>query len=273
MTMARWYGGPWCRGAQRQHFFFQERKHALAREDRRRRLEQERLVGRAAAFGDEQKLVRRVGVGMIRIVALGIKLDLRRHIRARILLLEHGNRRQLRIAQIALEIRIARPLGQRRLIVAVGPDQPALLSHDDRGAGILTHRQHAAGGDVGVLEEVFAVGDEFVVIGSLGVFDDVLERREMRGAQQVIDVGEGGLGQRAECFARDDQHVFAHDALDLHAVSDFAVGRRVLSKGEERGVLVGGRWVGGEGGVHRGSDGYKYSIQPRRVLGTSWPTT
>ena len=52
------------RGAEREHFFLQERQHALAGQDRRRRLEQERLVGRAAAFGDEQELVGVVGVTM-----------------------------------------------------------------------------------------------------------------------------------------------------------------------------------------------------------------
>ena len=72
----------------------------------------------------------------------------------------------------------------------------------------------------------------------------------MRGAQQMIDVGERGLRQRAERLARHDQHLLAHDALDAHAVGDFAVGRWVLAEGEERGVLVGGCWVGGEGGVH-----------------------
>jgi hypothetical protein len=66
----------------------------------------------------------------------------------------------------------------------------------------------------------------------------------------MVDVSEGGLGQRAEGFARDDQHLLAHDALDAHAVGDFAVGRWVLAEREERGVLVGGCWVGGEGGVH-----------------------
>jgi hypothetical protein len=34
----------------------------------------------------------------------------------------------------------------------------ALLAHDDRGAGVLAHRQHAAGGDVGVLQQI--EGDE-----------------------------------------------------------------------------------------------------------------
>ena len=165
------------RGAEREHFLLQERQQALAGQDRRRRLEQKRLVGRAAALGDEQELVGRVGVAR----ALGVDLDLRRHVRARVLLLEHGERRELRIAQIALEIRVARALGERRLVVAVGPDQPALLAHDDRGAGVLAHRQHAAGGDIGVLEEI--VGDELVVIRGLRVLDDVLEAgRDARGA-------------------------------------------------------------------------------------------
>ena len=51
-------------GAERQHFFFQERQQPFARQDRRRRLEQKRFVGRAAALGDEQKLVGGVMLGM-----------------------------------------------------------------------------------------------------------------------------------------------------------------------------------------------------------------
>ena len=168
------------RGAEREHLFFQERQHALAGEDRRRRLEQERLVGRAAALGDEQKLVGCIGLAG----ALGINLDLRRHVRARVLFLEHGNRRELRIAQVAPEIRIARALGERRLVVAVGPDQPALLAHDDRGAGVLAHRQHAAGRDIGVLEEV--EGDELVVVGSLRVLDDMLEEARCAGRSRWL---------------------------------------------------------------------------------------
>ena len=63
------------RGAERQHLLLEERHHAVVRQDRRRRLEQERLVGRAAALGDEQELVA--------VLALGIDLDLRRHVVAR----------------------------------------------------------------------------------------------------------------------------------------------------------------------------------------------
>ena len=236
------------RGAERQHLLFQEAEQAVARQDRRRRLEQKRLVGRTAALGDEQELVGAVRLDMIGIMALGINLDLRRHVGAGVLLLEHRDRRELRIAQVALEIRVARALGERRLVGAVGPDQPALLAHDDRGAGVLAHRQHAARRDIGVLEKI--VGDELVVIRRLRVLDDMFERRQMRGAQQVIDIGKRRLRQRAERLARHHQHVLAHDALDAHAIGDLAVRRGVVAEGEERGVLVGGRRVGGEGGVH-----------------------
>ena len=158
-------------------------------------------------------------------------------------------RRELRIAQIAFEIGVARALGERRLVVAVGPDEPALLAHDDRGAGVLAHRQHAAGGDVGVLEKI--VGDELVVVRRLRVLDDGFEARQMRGAQQMIDVGEGGFRQRPQRLARHHQHFLAQHPLDAQPVGgDFAVGRRVLAEREQRGVLVRRRRVGGEGGVH-----------------------
>ena len=39
----------------------------------------------------------------------------------------------------------------------------------------------------------------------------------MRGAQQMIDVGEGRFRQRPHRLARHHQHFFAQDALDAHA--------------------------------------------------------
>ncbi len=229
------------RGAERQHLLLQERRHAVVRQDRGRRLEQERLVGRAAALGDEQQLVF--------VLALRVDLDLRRHIRARVLLLEHADRRELRIAQVLLQVRVARALRERGLVVALGPDQPALLAHDDRGAGVLAHRQHAARRDVGVLQEVER--DELVVVARLRVLDDAFQRREMRRAQQVIDVGERGLRERPHRLMRDDQHLPPEDGLDAHAVrGELAVGGGVLAEREQRGVAVGRERMGREGGVH-----------------------
>ena len=230
------------RGAEGEHLLLEEGEHAVVRQDRGRRLEQKRLVGRAAAFGDEQKL--------IGVLALGVDLDLRRHVVLGVLLLEHGDRRELRIAQIALEVGVARALGERGLVGTVAEHQAALLAHDDGGAGVLAHRQHAAGGDVGVLQEI--VGDELVVGGGLGVVEDRAQLLEVRRAQQMIDVGEGGLGERAQRLVADHQHVLAHHLFDAHAADvELAVGRLVRPERKQRRVVVrgdGGGW--GEGGVH-----------------------
>ena len=59
------------------------------------------------------------------------------------------------------------------------------------------------------------VGDELVVGGGLGVVEDFAQLLQVRGAQQMIDVGEGGLGQRAQRLVGDHDHLAAHDVLDL----------------------------------------------------------
>jgi hypothetical protein len=55
----------------------------------------------------------------------------------------------------------------------------ALLAHDDRGAGVLAHRQDAAGRDVGVLQQVER--DELVVVARLGVVEDLAQLGEVAG--------------------------------------------------------------------------------------------
>ena len=131
-------------GAEGQDLLLQEGDHPLVGQDRGRRLVEEGLVGRAAALGDEQEFV---GV-----VALGGDVDLRRQVVAGVLLLERRERRDLAVAQVLLQIGVADALGDRRLVVPLGPHAPALLGDHDGGAGVLAHRQHAAGGDIGVLQ-------------------------------------------------------------------------------------------------------------------------
>ena len=237
------------RGAQRQHLLLQKRQQAVFGQHRRRRLEQKALVGGAAALGHEHELV---GV-----IALGVDLALRRHVVGGVLLLVHRQRRDLRIAQIAAQIGVARALAQRRLVVAVGDDAAALLAHDDRGAGVLAHRQHAAGGDVGVLQEI--EGDELVVVAGLLVIEDVAQLLQMPRPQIMIDVAERGLRERPQRLARHHQHVLAQHLLDPHALGrDLLVGRGVRAERKQRRVLVGrnGFWSGdGGGGVHGGLSG------------------
>ena len=206
------------RGAERQHLLLQERQQAILRQHRRRRLKQKTLVGAAAALGHEHELV---GV-----IAFGIDLALRRHVVGGVLFLIHRQRRDLRVAQIAPQIRIARAFRQRGLVLAVGDDVAALLAHDDRGAGVLAHRQHAAGGDIGVLQKI--EGDELVVVARFLVVEDRAQLLQMSRPQIVIDLAEGRLRQRPQRLARDHQHVLAQDLLDPDALGrDLLVGRGV----------------------------------------------
>jgi hypothetical protein len=202
------------RRAQGQHLLLQERQHAVARQHRRRSLKQKTLVGVAATLGHEHEFVR--------IIALGIDLALRRHVVGGVLLLIHRQRRDLRIAQIAAQVSVARTFGERRLVVAVGEHAGALLAHDDRGAGVLAHRQHPAGGDVGVLQEI--EGHELVVVAGLLVLEDAAQLLQVPRAQIMIDVAERGLAQAAQRLARHHQHVLAQDLLDPHALVIFLYG-------------------------------------------------
>ena len=205
-------------GAEREDLLLEKGEEPVMRQDRGRRLEEEAFVGAPAALGDEQEL--------IGVLALGVDLDLRRQVRARVLLLEHGEGRELRITQIALEIGVPHALGDRALVLALGEDEPALLSHDDRGAGILAHRQHAARRDIGVLEKI--ISDEFVVRGRLGVIEDARELGEMTRAQKMVDVDESLLGKQPYGLALDREDLLAVEGLDARALlRELAVRRRV----------------------------------------------
>ena len=125
----------------------------------------------------------------------------------------------------------------------------ALLAHDDRGAGVLAHRQHAAGGDVGVLQKI--VGDELVVVACFLVVEDVAQLLQMPRPQVVVDVDERGLASARSASRDDHHHLLAHHRLDPHAVGrNLLVGRLVLAERKQRRVLVGRDFRERTGGVH-----------------------
>ena len=232
------------RGPEREHLLFQEGEHAVARQDRRRRLKEKSLVGRTAAFRDEQEFVFVLGFTH----SLRENLHLRRHVGLGVLLLEHGDRRELRIAQIFLQVSVARAFRERGLILPFGPNEPPLLAHDQRRAGVLAHRQHAAGGDIGVLQEV--VGDEFVVIARFLVVEDRTQALEVLRPQVVVDVVKGLFRQNSHCTPRDNDELLAECTFDANAGNfELAVLRPVLAQREQRRVLV-GRDRRGDGSVH-----------------------
>ena len=149
MTIARWYGG---QAEVPSVFILVSRNFASVAGDRIARVSWNRnvLLARAAALGDEHQ-VEFVGVVL---AGRGHDVELHRQVVAGVHLLEHRQRRHLRIAQIGFGVGAMDAPGQRLLLVAVDPDALALLAEDDRGAGVLAHRQHAAGGDIGVLQQV-----------------------------------------------------------------------------------------------------------------------
>ena len=97
-------------------FLLQELHHPRRVQQRLRLLVEVALVGRAAALGHEQELV---GVGVpVRVV--GVDLDLGRQVGAGVALVPHGQRRELRVAEVQRRVRVvdtrarSRPRRRRR---------------------------------------------------------------------------------------------------------------------------------------------------------------
>ncbi len=185
-------------GAERADLLVEEGQHPLGVQDGLGLLVEERLVRRAAALGHEQELV----LGLP--APLGgrrVQLDLRRQVGAGVLLLVRRQGRELGVAQVELRVRVVDATADRLAVVGPGEHALRLLAHHDRGAGVLAHRQHAAGGDVDVLEQVER--DEAVVPRRLGVVDDLAQLGQVGRAQVVGDVVHRLGGQPLDRLGRD----------------------------------------------------------------------
>lgn len=229
--------------AQRTDLLLQELHHRRLVQHRLRLLVEEGLVGAAAALGHEQELVG-VTVG-------GVQLDLGREVGAGVLLLPHGQRRHLRVAQIELCVGVVDAARERRLVAAGRQHLLAALAHHDRGAGVLAHGQHARRGDVGVLEQVER--HEAVVGTGLRVVEDAAQLREVLGAKVVLDVVHGLGRQCAQRLRLDLEEGATVHLGGAHALAgDQAVRRGVLAGGEQ--IRVGELRAGGAvAGRHTGT--------------------
>ena len=193
MTTARWYGGQ-AEVPSRRSLSSRKASRLVGLRSALVSWNRKRLVGRAAALGHEQELV---GVAVDR-----ADLDLAGQVGAGVLLVPQRQRRHLRVPQVVALVGVEDAAGERFLVAAAGEDELALLALDDGGAGVLAHGEHAAGGDVGVLQEVER--DEAVVGRGLGVVEDPRQLGQVPGPQVVGDVVHRLGGQRGE-----------HPGLDL----------------------------------------------------------
>ena len=215
-------------GADGPHPLFREGEERLRVEQSPGLLVEEGLVGRPAPLGDEQQLVLVAG--------LGVQLDLRRQVRPGVLLREHVERGHLRVAQVPPGVGVVHAPRQRLGVVGARHHVLALVPDDDGGARVLAARQHPAGRDVGVAQQL--EGDEAVVLRRLGVVDDRTQLREMGRPQQVRDVVEGGAGHPAEHVGVDRQQLAAVDGDGGHAVGAQLAVRRVVGAPFEDGLIV-----------------------------------
>ena len=226
-------------GAERADLLVEELHQPRRVEDGLGLLEEERLVGRAAALGHEEELVLRDVLGGRR-----VELDLRRQVGAGVLLLERRQRRELGVAEVEPGVGVVHALADRLAVVGAGEHALGLLAHHDRGAGVLAHRQHAAGGDVDVLEQVER--DEAVVAGRLGVVDDLAQLGEVAGPQVVADVVHRLLGEPPDRLGLDLEEGAPLDLDGGHALGgDQPVGRLRLRRWSRRSG--GGRSSGTRG--------------------------
>ena len=112
----------------------------------------------------------------------------------------------------------------------------ALLALHDRGAGVLAHRQHAAGGDGRVLQQVER--DEAVVVAGLGVVEDVAQLLQVARPQEVGDVAHRLAGEPGDGRRVDLQHGAERRLDRAHALGgDQAERRVVVAQGEQLGEL------------------------------------
>ena len=215
------------RGAQKVHLGCHEVEEALGVEQRLGLLEEVALVGRAATLGHEQQLVGRA--------VDGGDLDLCRKVGAGVLLAVHVERRHLGVAQVGGLVGVEDAPRDGGLVTPAGHDELALLALHDGRTGVLARREHPAGRDVGVAEQV--EGDEAVVAGGLGVIQDRRELSQVAGAQEVGDLAHGLRREEAQRLVLHFQERPQGSVDGGHALGrEQAVGGGVLSQREE--VLV-----------------------------------
>ena len=183
-------------------------------------LVKEGLVGRPAAFLNEGEFI----FGAL----AGIEIDLRWQVGGGVDLFEHAGRGELRIAKIAFLIGIIDAARQCFTVVTCYKDPVAAAAGNDRGAGVLAHRQQSVGRHHRVLQHLQR--HEPVVLCRLWIIEDGAKLGQVAAAQQMRDIGESALCEEAQCLGIDFQELFTAeiDHLDMFGADklvDSVVGR------------------------------------------------
>ena len=172
-------------------------------------LVEEGLVGRTAALGNEEEFILHAGVA-------AVNVDLRREVRTGILLLGHRERHDLRIAQVAVFVGLVHAFGNVFRIVGARIDVLALVADADGRAGVLARGEFALGRND--LVEQHGVSHELVVVGGLGIVEDVAQLLQVGGTQVERHVAVSGFGQEFEASGVDLEDLAAVAFDDFHVI-------------------------------------------------------
>jgi len=172
-------------------------------------LVEESFVGRTAALGNEEEFVLHAGMA-------AVDVDLRGEVRAGVFFFGHGERHDLRIAQVAVFVGLVHALGNAFRIVGARIDILALMADTDGSAGILACGKFALGRND--LVEQHGVSHELVVVGGLGIIEDVAQFLQVGGAQVERHVAVRGFGQEFEACRVDLEDLAAVALDDFHII-------------------------------------------------------
>ena len=201
-----------------------ELRQGLFVEQGLRLLVEEGFVCRAAAFGNEEELILHAGMS-------AIDVDLRRKVRSRILLLDHRERHDLRVAEIAVPVGFIDAARDVLGIIDTRIDVLPLVADTDGRTRILAGRQFALGSHA--LVEQHRIGHETVVVRGFGILQDMTQFFQMRRTQIERHVTVRCLRQQFQPFGVDLQNLAAVALHDLHIIfGQQTVLRSILAYGE-----------------------------------------
>ena len=217
-----------CCGAERFHFLNEEGQERLGVDERFGFLIEIGLVGRAAAFGDEEEVV---------FVAVdSVEVDLRGEVAAGVDFVVHVEGRVLRVAQIVLSVGEIDAFGYALFVVAAGVDVLAFLADADGRAGVLAEGELTFCSYFGVAEH--REGDEFVVLACFGVVKDLGHHFVVLAAQHECVVVSGLTGEHGESFGINHEDVVAAPVFDFHIVGCEMIVFRVVFRHGEHFLIV-----------------------------------
>ena len=221
-------------GAERADLLVHPRGEAGRIEERLRLLEQQALVGRTAALGHEQELVR--------VATNGFDVDLGRKVVAGVDLVPEIDCRHLRVAKVGVDVGVPHALGDRLFVVGPGDHVLALFALYERGARVLATGQDAARGDGRVFQQIES--DEAVVGTRLGVVEDLAELAEVTGTQQVLNVVHRLLREERDHLGVDLEERLAVGLEGRHTLGRDQTKRRVVMPERQEFVVFKRRFSG-----------------------------